>query len=107
MSKKLQGGLIYSTDPNFKIEEEEIEQETLPKNQQKLKVLTDTKHRAGKLVTLVQGFVGRKEDLEALGKLLKTKCGTGGAVKDGLVIIQGDYKQKMIQLLNQEGYGVK
>lgn len=106
MSKKLQGGLIYSTDPNFKIEEE-IEQETLPKNQQKLKVLTDTKHRAGKLVTLVQGFVGRKEDLEALGKLLKTKCGTGGAVKDGLVIIQGDYKQKMIQLLNQEGYGVK
>lgn len=107
MSKKYSNGIMYSTDPNFNIEDEVEEQVTLAKDQQRLKVVTDSKHRAGKLVTLVTGFVGTSNDLEVLGKLLKTKCGTGGSVKDGQVIIQGNYKEKIMLLLKQEGYGVK
>lgn len=107
MSKKYSSGIMYSTDPNFNMEDEVEEQVTLAKDQQRLKVVTDSKHRAGKLVTLVIGFVGTSNDLEVLGKLLKTKCGTGGSVKDGQVIIQGNYKEKIMLLLKQEGYGVK
>lgn len=107
MAKKQSGGLVYSTNPEIKIEEDPVEVETLAKQQQKLKVLTDSKHRAGKLVTLVHGFIGTSDDLEKLAKLLKTKCGTGGSAKEGQVIIQGDYKEKIMLLLKQEGYGVK
>lgn len=107
MSKKYSNGIMYSTDPNFNVEDEVEEEVTLAKDQQRLKVVTDSKHRAGKLVTLVTGFVGTSNDLEVLGKLLKTKCGTGGSVKDGQVIIQGNYKEKIMLLLKQEGYGVK
>lgn len=107
MSKKYSNGIMYSTDPNFNVEDEVEEEVTLAKDQQRLKVITDSKHRAGKLVTLVTGFVGTSNDLEVLGKLLKTKCGTGGSVKDGQVIIQGNYKEKIMLLLKQEGYGVK
>ena len=100
-------GLVYSTDPNFSVEEEHVEQETLSITQQKLKVKLDTKQRAGKVVTLVEGFIGTQSDLENLGKQLKTKCGTGGSAKDGQIIIQGDYKIKVIENLQKMGYSVK
>lgn len=100
-------GLVYSTDPNFSVEEEHVEQETLSVTQQKLKVKLDTKQRAGKVVTLVEGFIGTQSDLENLGKQLKTKCGTGGSAKDGQIIIQGDYKIKVIENLQKMGYSVK
>jgi translation initiation factor 1 len=109
MSKKKfdTGGLVYSTDPNFSVEEEQEEQETLSISEQKLKVKLDTKQRAGKVVTLVEGFIGSLSDLENLGKQLKTKCGTGGSAKDGQIIIQGDYKIKVIENLQKMGYSVK
>ncbi len=109
MSKKKfdTGGLVYSTDPNFSVEEQHEEQETLSIAQQKLKVKLDTKQRAGKVVTLVEGFIGTLADLESLGKQLKTKCGTGGSAKDGQIIIQGDYKIKVIENLQKMGYSVK
>jgi translation initiation factor 1 len=109
MSKKKidTSGLVYSTDPNFSVEEEQEEQETLSISQQKLKVKLDTKQRAGKVVTLVEGFVGTQSDLENLGKQLKTKCGTGGSAKDGQIIIQGQYKIKVIEILQKMGYSVK
>ena len=98
-------GLVYSTDPNFKLEEDNIgEQETLPAAQQKLRILLDKKQRAGKSVTLVEGFVGKDADMEALGKKLKTFCGTGGSVKDGEIIIQGDNRDKVLQWLHKNGY---
>lgn len=102
------GGLVYSTDPNFKPEVEETEQqETLAPKLQKLKVSLDRKQRAGKTVTLLEGFVGTEADLEALGKKLKNYCGTGGSVKDGEIIIQGDNRDKVVQWLKKEGYGVR
>ncbi len=102
------GGLVYSTDPNFKPEAEETEpQETLEPKLQKLKVSLDRKRRAGKTVTLLEGFVGTEADLETLGKKLKNFCGTGGSVKDGEIIIQGDNRDKIVQWLKKEGYGVR
>lgn len=96
---------MFSTDPNFRFEEEEQEaQETLPPRQQKLKVRLDTKHRGGKAVTLVEGFVGTVDDLEDLGKKLKNHCGTGGSAKDGEVIVQGDQRDKVVQWLQKNGY---
>jgi translation initiation factor 1 len=108
MAKKNKGdqyGFVFSTDPNFKFEEEEkAAAETLPPLQQKLKVKLETKHRGGKAVTLVQGFTGTEEDLETLGKSLKNFCGTGGSVKDGEVIIQGDQRDKVLQWLLKNNY---
>ena len=100
------GGLVYSTNPDFRPEPEEDKEEiiTLPKDKQKLRVKLDTKQRAGKVVTLVEGFAGKDEDLEALGKELKTKCGAGGSVKDGQILIQGDYREKVIGWLKGWGY---
>jgi translation initiation factor 1 len=99
------GGLVYSTDPNFKLEENEPEkQETALPNQQKLRIILDKKQRAGKAVTLVTGFTGNEADREVLGKKLKTFCGTGGAVKDGEIIIQGDNRDKVLQWLLKNGY---
>ncbi len=97
-------GFVYSTDPNFKFEEENSSIETLPSAQQKLRIRLDTKHRAGKAVTLVEGFIGKKEDLEEFGKKLKSYCGTGGTVKDGEIIIQGDQREKVMQWLLKNGY---
>jgi translation initiation factor 1 len=105
--KNYTGGLIYSTNPTILQEEITEEQETLIPSKQILKVKLDTKQRAGKVVTIVEGFKGKNEDLEALGKVIKTKCGTGGSVKDGIAMVQGDYKQKVILLLQQAGYIVK
>ncbi len=98
-------GLAYSTDKNFFNDFPADEpQDTLPKDKQKLRVKLDTKQRAGKVVTLIDGFIGSNDDLEALGKQLKTKCGTGGSAKDGFIIIQGDYREKIIAWLKDWGY---
>ncbi|MBC7589091.1 MAG: translation initiation factor [Chitinophagaceae bacterium] len=107
MSKKhipLNNGFVFSTDPNFKLQEEEQAMETLPTNQQKLRVRLETKHRGGKAATLVAGFIGKDEDLEDLGKKLKTFCGTGGSVKEGEIIVQGDQREKLLQWLLKNGY---
>ncbi|HYF33456.1 MAG TPA: translation initiation factor [Chitinophagaceae bacterium] len=106
MSKKKpnKGGIVFSTDPSFSFEEEKRDVETLPAAQQKLKVRLETKHRAGKAVTLVEGFVGKDEDLESVGKQLKNFCGTGGSAKDGEIIIQGDQREKVMQWLLKNGY---
>ncbi len=98
-------GLAYSTDKNFFNDFPEQESmETLPKDKQKLRVTLDKKQRAGKVVTLVDGFSGTLEDMEALGKQLKTKCGAGGSIKDGYIIVQGDYREKIIGWLKDWGY---
>ena len=97
--------VVYSTNPDFNYEnQEEKEEETLPKSQQKLRISMEKKGRGGKTVTLVRGFIGTENDLKELGKLLKTKCGVGGTVKDKEIIIQGDFKQRIIELLKTEGY---
>ena len=97
-------GFVYSTDPGFKFEGEQNNQETLSPAEQKLWVKLDTKQRAGKAVTLIQGFTGREGDLEELGKKLKSFCGTGGSVKDGEIIVQGDQREKVMQWLTKNGY---
>ena len=106
MSKKKpnSSGIVYSTDPDFRIEEDISPEETLAPRAQKLRIRLDTKQRAGKAVTLVEGFIGRTEDLEDLGKKLKAYCGTGGSVKDGLIIIQGDQRDKILQWLLKNDY---
>ncbi|MFI5188459.1 MAG: translation initiation factor [Chitinophagales bacterium] len=97
-------GFVYSTDPNFHFEQENENSETLPPSQQKLKIRLDTKHRAGKAVTLIEGFMGKDNDLQEMGKKLKAFCGTGGSAKDGEIIIQGDQREKVMQWLNKNGY---
>jgi translation initiation factor 1 len=108
MSKKNKSdklGFIYSTDPNFQFQhEEEKSAETLPPQQQKLKIKLETKHRGGKAVTLVAGFIGTEDDLQTLGKALKNFCGTGGSAKDGEIIVQGDQRDKVLQWLQKNGY---
>src|SRR5689334_14737966 len=98
-------GFVYSTDPNFRFENKDAqEHETLPSSQQKLKIRMDSRHRAGKAVTLVEGFIGSINDIEQLGKTLKNYCGTGGSVKDFEIIIQGDQRDKVLQWLLKNGY---
>lgn len=97
-------GFVYSTDPGFRFENETDDTETLPPAQQKLKVRLDSKHRAGKAVTLVEGFAGKEDDLQELGKKLKSVCGTGGSAKDGEIIVQGDQREKVLQWLLKNGY---
>lgn len=97
--------VIYSTNPDFKYETlDEKEVNTIEKKQQKLRVAIEKKSRGGKTVTLITGFVGAEDDLKELGKLLKTKCGVGGTVKDGEILIQGEFKLKIIEILKSEGY---
>jgi len=97
-------GFVYSTDPDFHFEEEQNDIETFTPAQQKLKIRLDTKRRAGKAVTLIEGFMGKDEDLQKLGKKLKTFCGTGGSAKEGEIIIQGDQREKALQWLKNNGY---
>ncbi len=97
-------GFVFSTDPNFQFEEQNENIETLLPKQQKLRIRLDTKHRAGKAVTLVENFIGKDEDLQELGKKLKSFCGTGGFAKDGEIIVQGDQRDKVLQWLIKNGY---
>ncbi|SFD29800.1 translation initiation factor 1 (eIF-1/SUI1) [Chitinophaga sp. CF118] len=110
MSKKKgnSGGIVYSTNPDYSTDSPEPEEtDTLGNSHQQLRVKLDTKKRAGKVVTLIDGFIGKADDLEKLGKELKTKCGTGGSAKDGQILIQGDYKDKIIKWLQEWGYKAK
>ncbi len=107
MSKKNKpfNPIVYSTDPQFSFEQpDEPEQETIPPANQFIKVRLETKHRAGKAVTLIENFVGSTKDKEDLGKKLKTYCGTGGSVKDGEILIQGDNRSKVVQWLHKNGF---
>jgi translation initiation factor 1 len=97
-------GIVYSTDPGFRVEDDTPAETTPPAKQQQLRVRLDTRQRAGKAVTLVNGFIGKKEDLEDLGKKLKAFCGTGGSVKGGEIIVQGDQRDKILQWLLKNGY---
>lgn len=101
-------GVVYSTNPDFEYADSAPEeQETLPPKQQKLIVRIDRRQRAGKQVTLVQGFVGKQEDLAALARTLKTRCGVGGSAKDGEITVQGDFRDKVVELLAGMGYNAK
>ena len=106
MSKKKpnSSGIVYSTDPDFRMDEDLPMEETLPPRQQKLRIKLDTKQRAGKALSLVEGFLGTTADLEELGKKLKAHCGTGGSVKDGLILVQGDHRDKILQWLLKNDY---
>ncbi|TCO26783.1 translation initiation factor 1 [Pedobacter psychrotolerans] len=101
------GGIMFSTNPDFEYQEEVDDQTTMPNNKQDLRVMLDKKNRGGKAVTLITGFNGRMEDLDVLGKMLKTKCGVGGSVKDGEIMIQGDVRDKVMAILQKDGYKVK
>lgn len=108
MGKNSNGGLVYSTASGFKPEtDKEEEIDTLPPGLQDLRIWLDTKSRAGKPVSLIRGFIGKTADLEQLGKTLKTKCGVGGTVKDGEILIQGDFRDKILKILLDLGYKVK
>ena len=97
-------GFVYSTDPNFSFQHDDEKAETLKAAEQKLKIRLETKHRAGKAVTLIEGFAGTNEDLEKLGRELKNFCGTGGSAKDNEIIVQGDQRDKVLQWLLKNGY---
>ncbi len=102
------GGFVFSTNENFELSNQNTnEVETLSSNKQRLEAHLDKKNRAGKVATIIKGFVGSEEDLKTLGKMLKTKCGVGGAVKDNEIIIQGNFRDKIMQILQAEGYNVK
>ena len=106
--KKGRVNVVYSTNPDFRYEyDEENETETLAPEKQNLRVTLDSKQRKGKTVTLVQGFVGTEDDLKELAKLLKNKCGVGGSVKDGEIIIQGELKEKILAILRENKYRAK
>lgn len=97
--------VVYSTNPDFDYTvEQEEEANTLPPQQQKLRVQIDRKNRGGKVVTLITDFVGTKDDLKGLEKMLKSKCGVGGSSKDGEIIIQGEFRERIVDLLKKEGY---
>jgi translation initiation factor 1 len=107
-NKKERLNVVYSTNPNFNYDyEEQEEQETLDSHLQTLYVSIDRKQRGGKEVTLIEGFVGSEEDLKELGKRLKSKCGVGGTAKDGEIIVQGVFRDKIMELLQKEGFKVK
>ena len=98
-------GVLYSTNPDFNYETvQETEEDTLAPEKQLLRVQLDKRNRVGKVVTLITGFRGTTDDLQTLGKLLKTKCGVGGSAKEGEIIIQGDFRTKVLELLQKEGY---
>jgi len=103
-NKPNQDGFVYSTNPDFEFEKEQHSLESIPPSEQKLRVRLETKHRAGKAVTLITGFSGNDKEFQDLGKKLKTYCGTGGSAKDGEMIIQGDQRDKVLQWLLKNGY---
>ena len=112
MSKKKKrkdygGSMVYSTNPDYFFEEENPEESTLPPRQQNLRIWLEKAGRGGKTASVVKGFVGTDDDLKALGKKLKTSCGTGGSVKNGEIIIQGDHRDIILKILTADGYKVK
>lgn len=101
-------GMVYSTNPDFQYTtEEKVEEQTLPPRQQNLRVWLDRKQRAGKVVTIVRGFRGTTADLEELGRMLKQRCGVGGSAKEGEILIQGDHRDRVVEILLKAGYGCK
>lgn len=105
IERKKRVGVVYSTNPDFEYSDDSQEEtEILPNNQQRLRLNMERAGRGGKTVTLVKGFVGSEEDINALCKLLKQKCGVGGSVKGGEIIIQGDHRQRLVEILKNEGY---
>ena len=101
-------GVVYSTNPEYQYQyESSKEPATLPPQQQDLRVFIEKKHRGGKTATIIKGFVGKQEDMEELAKLLKTRCGVGGSAKDGEIIIQGDCRDKVFEILLSKGYKAK
>ena len=105
-NKKNRKGVMYSTNPDFDYEYKNEEQETLVNNEQQLKVCID-KHRAGKVAVIIKDFIGTTEDLKTLGKTLKSKCGVGGSAKNGEIMIQGNVRDKVMEILKKEGYNYK
>ena len=107
-NKKGREGIVYSTNSSFEYNYQQSEEaDTLPAAKQQLKVSLDKSGRAGKQVTLISGYTGKTGDLEILAKILKTKCGTGGSVKDREILIQGDVRDKVVEILAKEGYKAK
>ena len=108
MKKKIpdENGFVFSTNPDFVFQNSDSSSETLPPAKQRLRIILDTRHRGGKTVTAITGFAGKTEDLESLGKKLKQYCGTGGSVKDGQILIQGDQTLKVRTYLQKEGYKI-
>lgn len=105
MSKKVKpGGIVYSTNPDYKYSAQPHQGATIAPQAQDLKISLDKKNRGGKTVTIISGFVGKEEAIEKLGRELKSKCGVGGSVKDGEIIIQGDHRDRVLNLLMKEGY---
>lgn len=101
-------GMVYSTNPDFQYTtDEEVEEQTLPPRQQNLRVWLDRRQRAGKVATIVRGFHGSTADLEELGRMLKQRCGVGGSVKEGEILIQGDHRDRVVEILLKAGYGSK
>jgi len=105
-NKKNRKGVMYSTNPDFDYEYENKEQNTVVNNEQQLKVCID-KHRAGKVAVIIKDFIGTTDDLKSLGKMLKAKCGVGGSAKNGEIIIQGNLRDKVMEILKKEGYNYK
>ncbi len=100
-------GIVFSTAPDYVFEDNSLQEESSPSRVQDLRVQLDKKRRAGKAVTLITGFNGSFGDLETLGRKLKQKCGVGGSAKDGEILIQGDFREKILTILKEEGYKVK
>jgi len=112
MSKKVNsfhdlGGFVFSTNKDFEFDNESNVEETVANNQQRLEAHLDKKNRGGKVATIIKGFQGNEEDLKTLGKMLKTKCGVGGSAKDNEIIIQGNFRDKIMEILKSEGYTIK